>query len=253
MDAPALSARLAVRERPQNRRPVMYQKWRDLLFLHWEYKAQEIQKTLPPGLHVDTFNGRAYLGVVPFFMKDVRPRFFPSVPGISNFMEVNVRTYVYNEQGVAGVWFYSLDAHQWLAVKIARTFFKLPYFYAEMKSSQDSPGGPVIYESWRRGTARALSSRFCYRGRGIPRRAEPGTLEFFLVERYIFFAYDHRQRRLLAGRVYHAPYSILEAEVTAWDDHLFELDGLKKSGRSPDHALMSPGVDVDAFALEAVP
>ena len=78
----------------------MYQRWRDLLFLHWEYPAAAIQETLPDGLFVDTFGGKAYLGIVPFFMKNIRPVFLPAVPGLSNFMEVNVRTYVYDRARV---------------------------------------------------------------------------------------------------------------------------------------------------------
>lgn len=100
----------------------MYQRWRDLLFLHWEYPVEQIQQTLPPGLRVDTYHGQAYLGIVPFFMCDIRPRFLPAVRGISHFLELNLRTYVYDEAGVPGVWFYSLDANQRLAVKVARRF-----------------------------------------------------------------------------------------------------------------------------------
>ena len=81
----------------------MYQQWRDLLFLHWEYSAAAIQATLPDGLFVDSFDGKAYLGVVPFFMRNIRPRFLPAVPGISNVMELNLRTYVHDPAGVPGV------------------------------------------------------------------------------------------------------------------------------------------------------
>jgi len=248
MSRPTLEARLQVRERPPNRSPVMYQKWRDLLFLHWAYDAAEIQQTLPPGLFVDTFDGQAYLGIVPFFMVDVRPRFCPPLPGISNFMEMNLRTYVYNSQGVAGVWFYSLDANQWLAVKIARTFFKLPYFYAKMKHHKEETA--ISYSCRRQNSAPNLQSRFRYQSRGASRQAEPGSLEFFLVERYILFANTHRG--LSTGQVYHTPYPITEANVPVWDDHLLELDGFKSTGRPPDHILMSPGVDVDIFALEQI-
>ena len=129
---------------------VMYQQWCDLLFLHWEYSAAAIQATLPEGLFVDTFGGRAYLGVVPFFMRNIRPRFLPAVPGISDFMELNLRTSVYDRAGVPGVWFYSLDANQWLAVKIARRFFWLPYEHAVMKSNRLG-GGRIRYESLRTG------------------------------------------------------------------------------------------------------
>jgi len=131
--APTASQRLAACERPSVQ-PVMFQQWRDLLFLHWEYPAEAIQATLPAGLFVDTFAGKAYLGVVPFFMQKIRPRFLPAVPGISDFMELNLRTYVHDRAGVPGVWFYSLDANQWLAVQVARNFFHLPYEYAKPKS-----------------------------------------------------------------------------------------------------------------------
>jgi hypothetical protein len=223
----------------------MFQKWRDLLFLHWEYDPDLIQQTLPAGLQVDVFEGKAYLGVVPFFMKDVRPRFCPTIPGLSNFMETNVRTYVYDERGIAGVWFYSLDANQWLAVKLARTFFKLPYFYAQMQAQRDQA---VTYSVWRHGADPALASRFRYEAQGPTRQAEPGSLEFFLVERYILFA--DLGSRLTTGQVHHPPYPLCEADAPEWDSHLLELDGFPKAGRPPDHILMSSGVDVDIFALE---
>lgn len=101
----------------------MRQRWEKLLFLHWAWDAAEVQRTLPLGLTVDTFEGRAWLGVVPFFMRDVRPAWVPSVPGISNFLELNVRTYVFDGRGRPGIWFYSLDCNQRLAVRAARTFF----------------------------------------------------------------------------------------------------------------------------------
>lgn len=252
MTAPNLEARLRLRERPANRSHVMVQNWRDLLFLHWAVDPAAIQPTLPPGLTVDTFEGRAYLGIVPFFMKDVRPRFSPPVPGLSNFMEVNVRTYVYDERGIAGVWFYSLDANQWLAVKLARTFYKLPYFYARMTETRSDDGREIVYTCGRVGTAPHLRSRFRYRGRGFTRQTEPGSLEFFLVERYILFASLARTHRLATGQVYHTTYPILEVDVPEWDARLIELDGFKNPDRPPDHILMSPGVDVDIFALEQV-
>ena len=146
---PTEPQRLAVRARPAGR-PAMFQQWRDLLFLHWEYPAATIQATLPEGLHLDTFAGKAYLGVIPFFMRNVRPRFLPGLPRLSNFMELNVRTYVHDEAGVPGVWFYSLDANQPLAVKIARRFFHLPYEHAAMESSR-TESGAIHYRSLRVG------------------------------------------------------------------------------------------------------
>ncbi len=88
----------------------MYHSWQDLLFLHWTFKPDLIQQLLPPGLHVDTFDGHAWLGVVPFFMRNIRPWWCPAIPGLSHFQELNLRTYVVDEQGTPGVWFLSLDA-----------------------------------------------------------------------------------------------------------------------------------------------
>ncbi len=239
--------RMAVRARPAAR-PVMFMQWRDLLFLHWEYPVAAIQATLPDGLHFDTFDGRAYLGVVPFFMRNVRPRFVPSVPRLSHFMELNLRTYVHDEAGVPGVWFYSLDANQWLAVKIARRFFHLPYEHAVMESSR-TKAGAIRYRSLRVGAS--APTIFEYAAGEVLPAAAPGSLEFFLVERYRLYASaDGCLRR---GAVFHPPYPLCRAEVSSWDENLLTLDGFPAPGRAPDHVLMSPGVDVSAFAPQEVP
>ena len=246
---PNESQRLAARLRP-TRRPVLYQRWRDLLFLHWEYSIATIQATLPDGLFVDTFGGKAYLGIVPFFMRNIRPRFLPAVPGISNFMEMNLRTYVYDRAGVPGVWFYSLDANQWLAVKIARRFFHLPYEHAQMKSSR-SPEGRIRYESLRTGErVNGAACVFDYApGPALP-QPSPDSLEFFLVERYRL--YSRAPGGLRRGAVFHPPYPLCRAEVTAWDEQLLALDGFAPTGRPPDHIILSRGVDVTVFPLESV-
>lgn len=247
--APDELQRLAARARPPGS-AVMYQRWSDLLFLHWEYPAAVIQATLPEGLFVDTHGGKAYLGVVPFFMQNIRPRFLPAVRGISNFMEMNLRTYVHDRSGVPGVWFYSLDANQWLAVKIARRFFHLPYEHAKMRA-QRTAEGRIHYESLRTG-ARANGSRcvFDYApGAEVP-QPEPGSLEFFLVERYRL--YSSSPDGLRRGAVFHEPYPLCRADVTAWDENLLPLDGFAPTGSAPDHVIMSRGVDVTIFPLERV-
>ena len=245
--APDDSQRLAARARPAAG-AVMYQQWRDLLFLHWEYPAAAIQATLPEGLFVDTFDGKAYLGVVPFFMRNIRPRFLPAVPGISDFMEMNLRTYVHDRAGVPGVWFYSLDANQWLAVKIARRFFHLPYEYAEMKWSCKAEGR-IRYESLRTGKrANGASCVFDYAPSVEVPQPQPGSLEFFVVERYRL--YSSAPDGLRRGAVFHEPYPLCRADVSAWDENLLPLDGFAPAGRAPDHVIMSRGVDVTIFPLE---
>src|ERR687897_7378 len=110
---------------------VLRMSWRDLLFMHWPVEVEELRPLVPPALSIDTFERSAWLGVVPFDMSGVRPRFLPAVPGLSHFPEINLRTYV-TAEGRPGIWFFSLDAHSRLAVRLARVTFRLPYFDAEM-------------------------------------------------------------------------------------------------------------------------
>lgn len=225
----------------------MYQTWRDLLFLHWEVDPQTIQATLPAGLTVDSYAGKAYLGVVPFFMQWIRPKFLPAVPRISFFLETNVRTYVYDRHGTPGVWFYSLDCNQPLAVWAARTFFKLPYFNAQM-SAQRAGSGAIDYRTHRKQTDPARASRFRYVPSSAPKPAVVGSLDFFLAERYILFA--ETQRGLASGQVWHTPYPLSSAEVPIWDANLLHLDQFKLPQRPPDLAHFSSGVTVDVFPLK---
>ena len=139
---------MAAREQPCSS-VVMKQRWAHLLFLHWEFDPDVVQRSLPDGLTVDTHEGKAYMGVVPFYMERIRPVFCPPVPGVSWFLELNLRTYVHDREGRPGVWFYSLDCNQWLAVKVARRFFNLSYEHAVMSSS--ILDGKLLYRSRRKG------------------------------------------------------------------------------------------------------
>jgi uncharacterized protein YqjF (DUF2071 family) len=237
-----------MRNRPRGA-AVMYQQWCDLLFLHWRYPADAIQATLPPGLFVDTHEGHAYLGVVPFVMRDVRPRFLPPVPGLSNFLELNLRTYVHDAQGIPGVWFYSLDANQRIAVEIARRLFHLPYERARMTMRRSAE--TITFTSQRLGRARGTgASTLSFRPHGAGQIAVPGSLEFFLGERYRL--YSSTPSGLRRGAVWHTPYPLHAVDVTAYDEELFVLNRFAPTERSPDHAMYSPGVDVTIFPLERV-
>jgi uncharacterized protein YqjF (DUF2071 family) len=251
--APTLAQRLAVRERP-HRPVVLHQTWRDLLFVHWEVEPEIIQATLPSGLYLDTFEGKAYLGIVPFFMCNVHPRFTFNVPGLSNFPETNLRTYVYDEAGNPGVMFYSLDAYQRIAVWIARTFYNLPYHYAQMPIPHHNRNGrtgqPTVHHTQRQSAQPRMWSKFVYAQGDDLTTAVPGTLPFFLLERYLFFT--NTPRGLRVGRVWHEPYPFAPAKVSAWDANLLVLAGFDDPQRPPDSLLMSPGVVVDTFALQAV-
>jgi uncharacterized protein YqjF (DUF2071 family) len=222
----------------------MYQRWRRLLFLHWDWDVAAVQATLPPGLTVDAWQGRAWLGVVPFRMEGVRPRFLPAVGGLSNFPELNVRTYVRDVQGRSGVWFYSLDCAQPLAVWVARACFGLPYFRARMREQLDERTAWISYDCRRRGEAgEPAHYEFC--GVGVAARAGEGTFEEYLVERYRLFA--RRAGKLLTGEVWHEPYAIQAAEVARWSAAPLRQTGFDVGALPPVHAVFSPGVDVAIF------
>jgi uncharacterized protein YqjF (DUF2071 family) len=224
----------------------MHQRWERLLFLHWNFDPEIIQATLPRGLRVDTHDGRAWVAIVPFEMRGIRPRFLPAVPGISDFLELNLRTYAYDESGAPGVWFYSLDCNQGLAVRIARGVFRLPYQHAAMML-RESADGWLDYRSRRRGDE--TESAFEYRLGSNAWRAKPGSLEFFLAERYLLYA--PTAKGLATGRVHHNPYPLVEAELMKWDTRLFRLAGLPEPDRAPDHVIGSPGVSVRVWPLTA--
>ncbi len=245
---PTAQQRLVERQRPSGP-VVMYQRWEQLLFLHWKWDADLVQRALPPGLRVDRFDGAAWLGVVPLFMRDVRPRFTPSVPMISNFLELNVRTYVYDALGRPGVYFFSLDCDQPIAVEMARTFFKLRYEHAAMQASIDEEGW-VSMDVQR--SEQAEKNHFRYRGYGPAGEAFPESIEFFLIERYRLFASDGNGEQLNSVRICHAPYLIRQAQVTEWSDGMLRLAGFDPKGRAPDHICYSAGVEMEAFAPEKV-
>jgi len=246
MNAPALDDRLAARRRPE-RRVVGYQRWSDLLFAHWKVGVPAVQATLPAGLFVDTFEGDAYVGVVPFFMQRVRPACIPPLPWISYFLELNVRTYVHDANGLPGVWFYSLDCNQPLAVAIARRFFHLPYFRALM--SAKTCDGAIQYQCRRRGEA-GEPWRYAWTPGATAASAEPGSLEFFLIERYVLFSTD-RAGVLHEGRVHHPAYQIntpVVSECSAGPGRVagFDLEG------GPVSLLGAQSVDVSIFPLRRV-
>ncbi|HRJ27980.1 MAG TPA: DUF2071 domain-containing protein [Fimbriimonadaceae bacterium] len=237
-----LESYLALRERPAGK-PVMFQEWRDLTFLHLPMEPNEVQTMLPKGLTVDTFpdaSGRemAWMGLVPFWMRGIRPRVFPSLPWISTFPETNVRAYVHRDGREPGVWFFSLDAARKLACVVARATFQLPYWWSRM--SVGSRDGVVRYRSRRiEGPARP-ELEIQARPVGSVRLAEPGSFDFFLVERYLLYA--EKAGRLFTGRVWHEPYLIQDVELlNCHQTFLGSSDWV--------HLAFSPGVNVDVYPI----
>lgn len=169
---------------------VMQQQWHDLLFLHWEIDPAELRPLIPPELEVDTYEGKAWLAVVPFSMKGVAPRGCPKPSFVSDFPEINIRTYVVKD-GKPGVWFFSLDVPHRLPVWIARTFFHLPYFRAEMtvRSAANIQHYNSTYQS------RSFVADYSPISAFHP---EPGSFEDWATERYCLYS------RSKSGQVYRA-------------------------------------------------
>ena len=174
---------------PLPRRPwAMRQTWNDLLFAHWPVEAALLRPLVPSAFHLDTFEGAAWVGVVPFWMSGVALRGMPPLPPMSVFPELNVRTYV-TVGGRPGVYFFSLDAGSRLAVWGARALLNLPYFHAAMTVS---PSSAVEYSSRRDGSREPAEFQAVYQPDGPPFHAATGTLDWFLTERYCLYHLDRR-------------------------------------------------------------
>ncbi len=228
---------------------VMSMRWQDLLFAHWRVDPASLRPLVPPGLELDLWNGEAWLGVVPFQMSGVRPRGTPSIPGLSAFPELNLRTYV-RGGGHSGVWFFSLDAASRVAVRVARATFHLPYFDAEM-ACEVGADGSVEYRSRRVHPGVVPAELRCrYRPTGGVFRSQPGTLEHWLTERYCLFAAD-RRGRVYRGDIAHEPWPLQPAEAE-WEQ--CEMTGLVGFGLKPepDHLLFARSIDVQAWWLTDV-
>ena len=242
--APSFPQRLSARESPRGR-PVMRQRWSKLLFLHWSIEAAFISSRLPKGLHVDLFDGTAWIGIVPFSMERVHPVGLPPLPWISWFLELNVRTYVHDDAGRPGVWFFSLDCNQPVAVEIARRLFHLPYNHARM--CVDSQGRDILYSSQRKGSQSI--SRYRYRLPAAAKPARDQSLEWFLVERYLLFTSD-RANRIRCGRVHHNPYLVEQADCSDWTVEPIRENGFPAPCGNPVSALVAEPVDVNIYPLE---
>jgi uncharacterized protein YqjF (DUF2071 family) len=229
----------------------MRQTWSHLLFLHWALPVAALRPLVPDGLEIDTSDGRAYVGLIPFTLSGVRPWWLPPIPGLSSFHEVNVRTYVHRDGRDPGVWFFSLDASNPVAVALARSLWHLPYRHARM-SLELGPGADRVirYRSERRGDSpTAAGCRMAYTPTGATAPAAPGTLDHFLVERY--FLYCRRGEALLRGQVHHAPYPLQGAAVSELEETLIAAAGITRPA-TPPLAHYSPGVRVRVYRLEKV-
>lgn len=229
---------------PPVRRPVMLQHWRRLTFLHWRYPPSAVQALLPAGLEVETFDGAAWVGLVPFLMDRVRPPGAPPAPWASRFPETNVRTYARGPGGRDAIWFLSLDAARLGAVLVARAGYALPYFWSRMSvrlgGSGDGhdTGGPgsggdrLRYRCRRRWPGRAGARCDADVELGTPfEPAELGPLDHFLTARYRLWTVA--RGRLAAAEAEHLPWSLRRARVVDLRQDLLQAAGLPAPDGTP--------------------
>jgi hypothetical protein len=189
----------------------MYQTWHNLLFAHWPVPVAALRPLVPAGLTIDAFEGQTWISVVPFGMRRVYPRGAFPVPGLSDFLELNVRVYV-TAEGKAGVFFFSLDAANAAAVALARAWYHLPYFNARMRIDTDSEGWTRYHSRRTHRGAPAAEFKGRYRPVGPEYRSTPGTLEAWLTDRYCLYAVD-ANGKLFRGDIHHSPWPLYPAEA----------------------------------------
>jgi hypothetical protein len=194
----------------------MTQTWYNLLFAHWPVPPDVMRRAVPGALELDTFDGQAWIGVVPFGMSRVYPRWTFAVPWLSYFLELNVRTYV-TRDGKPGVYFFSLDAANPIAVELARRWYRLPYFNARMTMQPGlgarGAGGWIEYHSLRtHRNAPPAEFKSRYRPVGEVFLSRPGTLEYFLTERYCLYT-TMPNGEVYRGEIHHPPWPLQVAEA----------------------------------------
>jgi uncharacterized protein len=228
---------------------VMGQRWNNLLFIHRQAKVDAVRELVPPALALDVRDGTAWVSVTPFYLSHLRPRGIPPLPGVSEFPELNVRTYV-TYGGKPGVYFFSLDAGNALGVYAARLLYHLPYFRASM-TVRETRDGTLHYRSRRthRGAPVAeLSAR--YRPAGAVTHSKPGSLDHWLTERYCLYALD-TARRLYRAEIHHHPWPLQAAEAELERDTMAAAAGLALP-KEPFRLSFSRRLDVVVWAPRRV-
>ena len=206
---------------------IMFQSWQNQLFAHWRIAPDVMRAHVPAELELDLFEGVAWLGITPFLLTGLRLRGLPTLPIASMFLELNLRTYVVVDNR-PGVFFFSLDAASQLAVLGARATFGLPYHHANMALVNSD--GWTTYHSNRLHDSAELEVRY-RRTATAPRRAVPGTLDHFLVERYALYVL--RAGNVMRGDIHHKPWSLYAAHAQFAANTIAAAAGLQLPDEEP--------------------
>lgn len=228
---------------------IMTQTWENLMFMHWPVRPEQLRPFIPEELEIDTFDGSAWVGITPFVLSSIRWRGLPPIPGAAGFPEINVRTYV-RAGRKPGVFFFSLDAASKLAVEGARLSFGLPYFLSDARVDPVRDG--VHYRTTRIDD-RASRATFVgeYRPTSQIQIAEPGTLEYFLTERYCLYTRAWRDA-IWRAEIDHKPWPLQNAEADVRINTMASAAGLEL----PEHEPLlhfSRYIDVKVWRIRRVP
>lgn len=217
-------------------RPVMLQQWRDLTYVHWRFDPAVVRSLLPSGVDVDTFDGSAWVGLIPFSMRDISVPGLPAIPYLGSFPEVNVRTYV-RCNGIPGVWFFSLDVNRLLPAWVARTTYRLPYCWGSASNTVDGDAVRArVHRRWPDGASTHIDAT-------VGDRIEsPDDLSVFLSARWGLYSRGFGGR-LRYAPVDHEPWVLHEARLDHLEDTLLTAAGLPAPVGDP-HVMFSPGVSV---------
>jgi uncharacterized protein YqjF (DUF2071 family) len=208
---------------------VMTQTWCDLLFAHWRVNASEVRAKVPSEFTLDLFDGSAWLGIVAFHMTNAAPRGVPALPWVSEFPELNVRTYV-RVADEPGIFFFSLDAGSALAVHAAKTMLNLPYFAASMSAVRDAD--VVRYESQRDAFRGEAEFRAVYGPTATAQPAAPGSLEYFLTERYCLYNIDRHDEPYRLD-IHHLPWPLRPAHAELAVNTMAQVNGIQLPDEAP--------------------
>ena len=231
---------------------IMNQEWHNLLFLHWSFPVKSIRPYIPSQLDIDTYSNCAWIGIIPFQMRRLRPSFAFSIPPISNFTEINLRTYVKDKYNRKGVWFFSLDTQNPLGNWIAKRFFHLNYRFAKTEFlTSDAQSNTCKFTlpdtkqseqtfSWQHSESTFMPSQ------------EPKSLECFLTERYRLFSYNQKKNTLLTGTLSHKPYQLNRPTLLEYSTDLFTSNGIEVPNAYPESILACKQTKVNVYPIETV-
>ena len=234
------------------KRIIMKQEWHNLLFLHWPVPISLICNQIPKQLELDTYNNKAWIGIIPFQMKKLRPSYAFPIPKISNFTEINLRTYVKDKYNRKGVWFFSLDTQNSFGNWIAKTFFHLNYRYAKTSFLSDTEERntckfklpntkhPTQIFSWQHTQDSLIPSK------------KPESLDFFLTERYRLYSFNKEKNTLLTGTLNHEPYKLNRPKLINYSTDLFSSNAINHTNNYPESVLACRSVKVSIFPIERV-